>query len=178
MPHILAVHASPTHSFSKSPQSHIHLLAGLGIAGDAHLGTTVQHRSRIAQDPTQPNLRQVLIACELFTELAPQGFAVTPGELGENITTSGLDLLTLPRGTLLHLGPEALIEMTGLRNPCAQIDAFQPGLLAAVLPRTPDGILLRRAGVMSVVLHSGTVRPGDPIRITLPPLPHLPLERV
>ncbi|WP_104989606.1 MOSC domain-containing protein [Deinococcus sp. NW-56] len=178
-PRVEAVSLSPVHGFSKEPQPEVRLLAGLGVEGDAHAGRTVQHRSRVAQDPDQPNLRQVhLIHAELLEELAGQGFTVRPGDLGENVLTRGLDLLGLPTGTRLHLGGEAVVEVTGLRNPCGQIDAFQPGLLAAVLGRDEHGGLVRKAGVMGVVLTGGVVRPGDPVRAELPPEPHRPLERV
>ena len=143
------------------------------------MGKTVQHRSRVAADPTQPNLRQVhLIHAELFDELRVSGFDVSAGDMGENITTSGLDLLALPRGTKLSIGEDAVLELTGLRNPCAQLDAFAPGLMAAVLERDEAGNLVRKAGVMSVVLSSGEVRPDDLIRVEVPPEPHVKLERV
>lgn len=176
---VLSVSISPHHVFSKARQSRIRLLAGLGVQGDAHAGVTVQHLSRVRQNPDQPNLRQVhLIHAELLDELASRGFTVGPGELGENVLTRGLDVLALPRGTRLHLGAEAVIEVTGLRNPCAQIDNFQPGLLKAVLGKDEDGNLIRKAGIMGVVLAGGTVAPDDEIRVELPPLPHLALERV
>lgn len=179
MPSIVAVSTSSSHSFSKPLAASIRLLAGLGVEGDAHCGVTVKHRSRVAQDPTQPNLRQVhLIHAELFAELAAKGFAVEPGQLGENLTTEGVDLLALPVDTELHIGAEAVLRLTGLRNPCAQIEQFQPGLLAAVLDRAPDGKLIRKAGVMSVVLAGGEVRRGDAIRVKLPAGPHRELERV
>lgn len=174
-----AVSLSPEHGFSKVPQPEVRLLAGLGVAGDAHAGRRVKHRSRVAQNPDQPNLRQVhLIHAELLEELAAQGFAVRPGDLGENVLTRGVDLLRLPRGTSLHLGASAVVEVTGLRNPCSQIDAFQPGLLAAVLGRDGHGGLIRKAGVMAVVRAGGVVRPGDRVRVELPPVPHAALERV
>ncbi|MBB5361127.1 MOSC domain-containing protein [Deinococcus humi] len=176
---VQSVSASPQHAFSKARQSQIRLLAGLGVEGDAHAGATVQHLSRVRQNPDQPNLRQVhLIHAELLGELAGQGFDVRPGDLGENILTSGLDLLTLPQGTRLHIGAEALVEITGLRKPCAQIDRFQPGLLKAVLATDGSGNVIRKAGIMGVVLRGGTVCPDDEIRVQLPPLPYLPLERV
>lgn len=178
-PRVEAVSLSPVHGFSKEPQPEVRLLAGLGAEGDAHAGRTVKHRSRVAQNPDQPNLRQVhLIHAELLEELAGRGFTLRPGDLGENVLTRGLDLLGLPTGTRLHLGAEAVVEVTGLRNPCGQIDAFQPGLLAAVLGRDEHGGLVRKAGVMGVVLTGGVVRPGDPVRAELPPKPHRPLERV
>lgn len=176
---VTAVSVSAAHTFSKANQESIRLLAGLGVEGDAHLGETVKHRSRVAKDPTQPNLRQVhLIHSELHDELREAGFTVAAGQLGENVTTRGIDLLGLPTGTQLHLGETAVIEITGLRNPCAQIDCFQSGLLAAVLGRDEQGNLIRKAGIMAVVLASGDVRPGDPIHVKFPPEPHRALERV
>lgn len=176
---VLAVCASPTHSFGKPVVDSIHLLAGLGVEGDAHAGTTVKHRSRVKADPTQPNLRQVhLIHAELHDELRAAGFDVGPGQMGENVTTRGVDLLSLPVGTKLRLGADAVVEITGLRNPCSQLDAFRPGLLAAVLGRDEAGQLVRKSGVMGVVLTGGVVRPGDPIAVELPPPPHRKLERV
>ena len=176
---VTAVSADPAHHFSKPVRDRIRLLAGLGVEGDAHLGETVQHRSRVRRDPTQPNLRQVhLIHEELIGELRDAGFRVGPGLMGENVTTSGLDLLALPRGTLLHLGGAAIVEVTGLRNPCSQLDNFQPGLMAAVLGRDADGKLIRKTGVMSIVIAGGEVRPGDTIAVELPPPPHQPLEPV
>jgi MOSC domain-containing protein YiiM len=176
---VVAVSRNPAHTFSKGACEVIRLLAGLGVEGDAHCGTTVKHRSRVARDPTQPNLRQVhLIHAELHAELRGRGFDLAPGEMGENVTTRGVDLLGLPTGALLYLGAEAVVEVTGLRNPCAQFDALRPGLLAAVLDRDADGNLIRKAGVMGIVLTGGDVRPGDPIRVELPPRPHRPLDRV
>jgi len=176
---VTAVSRSATHTLSKPNQGSIRLLAGLGIEGDAHQGETVKHRSRVAVDPTQPNLRQVhLLHAELHDELQAAGFAVSAGQMGENITTRGLDLLGLPTGTRLHVGDTAVIEVTDLRNPCAQLDRLQPGLMAAVLGRDEHGNLVRKAGIMSIVLADGAVRPGDSIRVELPPEPHRVLERV
>jgi MOSC domain-containing protein YiiM len=176
---VVAVSLRAGHHFSKTPSLGIRLLTGLGVAGDAHLGATVKHRSRVRKDPTQPNLRQVhLIHAELFDELRTRGFAVKPGELGENVTTSGIDLLALPAGTRLHLGESAVVEITGLRNPCDQIDHFQPGLMAATLDRDADGNLVRKAGIMSVVIRDGDVRPGDAIGVELPSAPHRRLQPV
>jgi MOSC domain-containing protein YiiM len=176
---VLAVHRSSRHDFSKHPEATIKLLAGLGVEGDTHAGVTVQHRSRVARDPSQPNLRQVhLLHAELFEELVRGGFTVRPGDLGENITTRGVDLLALPAGTRLHLGREAVVEITGLRNPCSQIDRFQQGLMAAVLDRDSNGRLIRKAGVMGVVLVGGEVRADAAIRTALPPAPHRPLVPV
>jgi len=179
MGEVVAVCSSSTHSFGKLPREAIRLIAGLGVEGDAHFGRTVQHRSRVALDPNQSNLRQVhLIHAELHDELRAAGFAVEAGQMGENITTRGVDLPTLPTGTLLHLGGEAVVEATGLRNPCVQLDAFRPGLMAAVLGRDKSGRLVRKAGIMGVVLIGGVVRPGDTIRVELPPPSHRPLDRV
>ncbi|MDW5444893.1 MOSC domain-containing protein [Polaromonas sp. SM01] len=176
---VVAVHRSSGHSFSKFAEEAIRLVAGLGVSGDAHSGVTVQHRSRVARDPSQPNLRQVhLLHTELFDELLAAGFAVRPGDLGENFSTRGLDLLALPTGTRLHLGQTAIVEVTGLRNPCSQLDHFQQGLMAAVLARDSTGQLVRKAGVMGVVLTGGEVRAGDAIRVALPRPPHRPLAPV
>ncbi|MEU3918598.1 MOSC domain-containing protein [Streptomyces sp. NPDC029004] len=176
---VTTVSSNGEYSFTKPNRESITLLAGLGVEGDVHAGVTVKHRSRIAQDPTQPNLRQVhLIHEELFTEVAQAGFDVAPGDLGENITTTGIDLLALPTGTVLRLGEEAEVEITGLRNPCLQIDAFQDGLLKQVVGRDDEGNIVRRAGIMSIVRTGGVVRPGDPIAVELPEGPHTPLERV
>lgn len=157
------------HRFSKQPVEDIELVAGLGVADDAHAGATVRHRSRVRIDPDQPNLRQVhLIHAELLDELAGRGFAIGPGDLGENVLTRGLDLLGLATGTVLGIG-SARIDVTGLRNPCAQIEAFRPGLLAAVLDRAADGSLIRKCGVMGVVRQGGQIRPGDRIEV-IPPI--------
>ncbi|QWB22376.1 MULTISPECIES: MOSC domain-containing protein [Streptomyces] len=176
---VTAVSSNGEYSFTKPNRDSITLLAGLGVEGDIHAGVTVKHRSRIAQDPTQPNLRQVhLIHEELFAEVADAGFEVAPGALGENITTRGIDLLGLPAGTLLHIGEAAVVEVTGLRNPCIQIDAFQDGLLKQVVGRDEAGRIVRKAGIMSVVREGGVVRPGDTVEVRLPEEPHRPLERV
>jgi len=176
---VLAVSLRQGHHFSKTPSLSIRLLTGLGVVGDAHMGGTVKHRSRVRKDPTQPNLRQVhLMHAELFEELRGKGFSVQPADLGENVTTSGIDLLALPTGTRLHLGATAVVEVTGLRNPCIQLDGFQKGLMAATLDKDADGNLIRKAGVMSIVLSDGDVRPGDAIRIELPELPHQALTPV
>ncbi|MFI0923635.1 MOSC domain-containing protein [Streptomyces sp. NPDC021012] len=176
---VTTVSSNGTYSFTKPNRESITLLAGLGVEGDVHAGVTVKHRSRVAQDPTQPNLRQVhLIQAELFDDVAGAGFEVAPGDLGENVTTRGIDLLALPTGTLLRLGAEAVVEVTGLRNPCAQIDDFRHGLLKQVVGRDENGEIVRKAGIMGVVLTGGEVRPGDPVRAELPAGPHRPLERV
>ncbi len=174
-----AVARSATHTFSKPNAASIRLLAGLGVEGDAHLGETVKHRSRVARDPTQPNLRQVhLIHAELFEELRPAGFDIAPGQMGENVTTAEIDLLALPTGARLRLGNAAVVEVTGLRNPCGQLDRLQPGLMQATLDRDAEGKLIRKAGVMAVVVAGGEIFPGDPIRVELPPPPHRPLAPV
>jgi MOSC domain-containing protein YiiM len=176
---VLAVSARAGHHFSKTPSLSIRLLTGLGVAGDAHMGETVKHRSRVRRDPTQPNLRQVhLIHAELFEELRGKGFVVQPADLGENVTSEGIDLLALPTGTWLHLGTSAVVEITGLRNPCIQIDTFQKGLMAATLDKDAAGNLVRKAGVMSIVISDGDIRPGDAIRVELPARPHRPLQPV
>lgn len=176
---VMAVSRSEKHTFSKPTTDRVLLRAGWGVEGDAHAGVTIKHRSRVAQDPGAPNLRQVhLLHAELFDELLPAGFQVSAGQLGENITTRGLDLLGLPRGSRLHFADRAIVEITGLRNPCAQIDGLLPGLLSAVLGRDQQGALIRMAGVMAVVIEGGEVRPGTPVSVELPPPPHAPLERV
>lgn len=176
---VVSVSLSATHTFSKQTVEVIRLLAGLGVEGDAHMGQTVKHRSRVAQNPNQPNLRQVhFIHSELFDELSSAGYHVEPGQMGENITTRGINLLGLPTGTKLCLGETAVVKITGLRNPCAQIDNFQSGLLSAVLEHDENGNLIRKAGVMAIVLTGGEIRVKDPIRVVLPPEPFRPLERV
>jgi len=178
-PYVLAVSASQLHSFSKSLVPYITLVEGLGVEGDAHFGTTVQHRSRVARNPAQPNLRQVhLIHAELFDELASKGFTVSPGQLGENITTLGVDLLSLSAGAEIHFSNGPVVRITGLRNPCAQIDQFQQGLMGAVLDRTADGRLIRKSGVMGIVVAGGVVRPRDPIHVKAPCTPHRALDPV
>lgn len=167
------------HRFSKRPVARVELIEGVGIAGDAHAGRTVRHRSRVAVDPGQPNLRQVhLIHAELLDELREKGFQIASGALGENVLTRGLDLLGLPRGTLLRIGQAAVVEVTGLRNPCSQIEGFRPGLLAELVGRDPQGGLIRRAGIMGIVVAGGSVEVGDRIEAELPPLPHRALDRV
>jgi len=176
---VLAVARDGQHRFSKMVTDEIMLVPGRGVAGDAHFGARVRHRSRVAVDSDQPNLRQVhLIHAELLGELAEDGFDVAPGDLGENITTIGLDLLALPRGTRLLIAPQVVLRITGLRNPCWQIDAFRPGLLAAVVDRRPDGSIVRKCGIMAVVESGGPVRPHDAIACDLPPLPFQALDVV
>ncbi len=178
-PIVTQVHLSKTHNFSKSTVDSIVLLKGLGVEGDAHCGKLMKHRSRLKQNPVPPNLRQIhFMHSELFEELKEKGFEVGPGMIGENITTSNLDLLTLPKGTKLYLGDSAIVEITGLRNPCSQLNDFQEGLLAAVLDYDSEGNLIRKAGIMGVVLEGGEVKSGDDIRVELPEKPHLKLERV
>ena len=176
---VVAVAASPEHGFSKQTRPVIRLLEGLGVEGDAHLGTTVQHVHRLRTDPSAPNLRQVhLVATELFDDLRRCGHRVLPGQLGENVATAGVDLLALPVDTVLLLGPSAEVRLTGLRNPCWQIDRFQAGLLRRVLSRDADGSVVRRAGVMGVVRRGGEVRPGDQVAVVLPDEPHAHLAVV
>ncbi|WP_203581272.1 MOSC domain-containing protein [Microbacterium hibisci] len=177
--HVVAVARDDAHRFSKPTRESITLIAGLGVEGDAHAGTTVQHLSRIRRDPTTPNLRQVhLIHAELFDDVAARGHEVTPGALGENITTAGVDLLALPRGTRLEVGDDAVVEITGLRNPCAQINGISEGLMKELVYVDDAGDTVRLAGVMSVVLRGGVVRPGDGIRVILPAGAPEPLQPV
>jgi MOSC domain-containing protein YiiM len=176
---VVGLASDDRHRFSKEPRTTLTLLENHGVRGDAHAGATVQHRSRAAQHPSPPNLRQVhLLHSEFFDLAAEQGYRLTGGDLGENILTAGLDVLALPRDTVLHLGSHAAVRVTGLRNPCWQIDRFRKGLLRVAVSRGADGEVVRRTGVMGVVTASGSVELGDPIRVTLPPEPHAALERV
>lgn len=176
---VTAVSRSAAHTMSKRNQDSIRLLNGLGVEGDAHQGVTVKHRSRVARDPSQPNLRQVhLIHAELHDELRAAGFEIAPGQMGENLTTRGIDLLALPAGTRLRLGPTAVVEVTGLRTPCAQLDDIQRGLMEATLSKDEQGNTVRKAGIMAVVVADGEVRPGELIRVELPPEPQQPLQPV
>ena len=176
---VVSVASSPHHGFSKDIRERIRLLGGLGVEGDAHCGETVKHRSRVAVDPSQPNLRQVhLLDAETLDALNREAFELAPGDLGENVLTSGIDLRALPRGTRLRLGADAVVELTGLRNPCTQIETFRRGLLARVVGKTASGEIERRAGVMAVVVAGGEIRTGDAIAVSLPELPHERLERV
>lgn len=176
---VTAVSKSKSHTFSKINSDSILLLKGLGVEGDAHMGKTVKHRSRVAKDPSQPNLRQVhLIHSELFDELTQKGFEIQEGQIGESITTKGIALLDLPKGTLLHIGKTAKIEITGLRNPCKQLDNIQQGLMKAVLDKDQDGNLIRKAGIMGIVIEGGEVSVGNTIEIVLPPKPHIKLAPV
>ena len=178
--HVVAVSRSPGHTMAKPNVDEITLLAGLGVEDDAHCGVTVKHRSRVARDPSQPNLRQVhLVHAELHDELRGLGYDLAPGEMGENVTTRGVDLLGLPVGTKVRLGADAVVEITGLRNPCGQLDGIKPGLRSATIDRDgQDEIVRRKAGIMGIVLAGGTVRTGDAIVVELPAGPHRPLEVV
>jgi MOSC domain-containing protein YiiM len=176
---VTAVSRSAAHTMAKPNQGSIRLLTGLGVEGDAHQGKNVQHLVLVRRNPDKPNLRQVhLIHSELHDELRARGFTVSEGQMGENVTTRGLDLLGLPTGARLHLGAEAVVEVTGLRNPCRQLDGIQDGLLSAVLDHDVQGNLIRKAGIMGIVLKDGEVKPGDPIRVELPAGPHQPLAPV
>ena len=181
---VVAVSCSAAHTMAKPNVDAIRLLAGLGVEGDAHCGVTVKHRSRVKRDPTQPNLRQVhLVHAELLDELVASGFDVGPGRIGENVTTRGIDLLGLPTGSRLHLGADAVVEVTGLRNPCGQLDGIQPGLRSATIEWGPAGedgdeIVRRLAGIMGIVVAGGEVCPGDAITVALPDGPHEPLSVV
>lgn len=176
---VVSLNRCESHIFSKQPVTQARLLAGLGVEGDVHAGRTVRHRSRVAVDPSQPNLRQVhLIPIELLHELEAAGYAVAPGRLGENVTTEGIDLLAMPTGTRLTMGTQAVLELTGLRNPCTQLDQVGPGLMQRLVDRGEDGRLIRRGGVMAIVLISGLVCAGDPIDVMLPAEPHVAMDRV
>ncbi len=177
-PRVVGLACSSRHGFSKAPCERVVLVAGLGVAGDAHAGETVRHLSRVRNDPSQPNLRQVhLIHSELLDELADKGFAIAPGDLGENILTRGIDLLGLPANTMLHIGA-SVVRVTGLRNPCAQIEAFRPGLLAQMVEKRADGSLARKCGVMGVVERGGEITVRAAIGVSLPSAPHCRLEPV
>ena len=176
---VIGVFKSKAHTFHKCSDKSISLKTGFGVVGDAHFGETVKHRSRVAKDPTQPNLRQVhLIHSELFDELTKKGFSVQAGDLGENITTQGIDLLGLSAETCLKIGEQAVVKITGLRNPCAQLDNFQRGLMKAVLDRDERGNLIRKAGVMGIVISDGEIKPGDRIEIKTPDILYRALEPV
>jgi MOSC domain-containing protein YiiM len=176
---VVALALSGGHTMRKARVEAVNLIAGIGVEGDAHAGKTVKHRSRVARDPTQPNLRQVhLIHAELHAALKAAGFDIPFAAMGENVTTQGLDLLALPEGALLHLGPTAVVRVTGLRNPCLQLEGLAPGLMKAVLDRAPNGDLIRKAGIMGVVLEGGRVRVGDPIGVTLPSGPYASIRPV
>ena len=176
---VIAISLSQNHSFSKTNCDRINLLAGLGVEGDAHCGETVKHRSRVAQNPQQPNLRQVhLIHAELLDELKAKGFNIAPGQMGENITTRGIDLLGLPTNTQLQIGNSAVVQITGLRNPCTQLNNFQPGLMSTVIDKDEEGNLIRKAGIMGIVIAAGEVLVGDEIAVRLPLRPYQPLEKV
>ncbi len=193
-PHVVSVSRDDSHRFSKVPTASISLIAGFGVVGDAHAGEFVQHRSRVRRDPTQPNLRQVhLIDAELFGRARQFGYELGPGDLGENVLTAGVSLLELPTGTLLDFGGAA-VRLTGLRNPCVQINRFRPGLLKVVLsrdgkpstePAPPTGSsdaatpeVVRRCGVMGVVQRGGEISAGQSFTVILPTAPHQPLVPV
>lgn len=176
---VLSVNLSPTHSMGKEQQEQITLLKGLGVEGDAHMGKTIKHRSRVAKNPDAPNVRQVhLIHSELLEALREKGFTIWPGEMGENITTAGVDLLGLPENTILKIGAEAQVQITGLRSPCRQLNGVAEGLMEAVLDKDEEGNLIRKSGVMGIVKEGGTVQPGDKIVVLLPETPHRKLEAV
>jgi MOSC domain-containing protein YiiM len=178
-PLVTSVSRSGQHTFTKPVVLTIRLVPGLGIEGDAHIGEKVKHRSRVRKNPNDPNLRQVhLIHEELFAELRHGGFDLAPGAIGENVTTCGIDLLGLPTGTRLRLGSDAVVEITGLRNPCRQLDGFQLGLMAAMLGRDAQGGLVRKSGVMGIVISGGDVTAGDPITVELPAGEPRPLQPV
>jgi MOSC domain-containing protein YiiM len=162
---VVSVNSSPTGGIGKDPQPQITLVANHGVEGDFHAGANVRHRSRAASTPEAPNLRQVhLIHSELFDEVAALGIDVKPGQMGENITTRGLSILDLTVGTRLHVGESAVIEITGLRNPCKQLNDIDKRLLGEVARKLEDGTIMRKAGIMGIVLEGGVIRPGDAIR--------------
>jgi len=168
-PRVIAVAAKPEPGVGKVLREVITLVAGHGVEGDYHAGPFVRHRSRAARAPDLPNRRQVhLIHAELFDEVAALGIDVRPGQMGENITTRGLALMDLSPGTRLHLGSIAVVEITGCRNPCNQLDAIDPRLLPEVARKAADGTIARRAGIMGIVVQGGPVRPGDPIHVEVP----------
>jgi len=176
---VVAVCSSPRHGFRKQPQLSIRLLAGRGVEGDAHCGETVQHLYLKRRDPSQPNRTQVhLLPVELFADVSPAGYRIAPGDLGENITTEGIDLRMLPLGTLLRIGDEAVVELTGLRTPCTQIDRFQPGLMKLVIERNEMDKVFAKAGVMGIVMQAGDVAPGAAIRVELPTTPHEAMQMI
>ena len=176
---VLAVAARDGHGLGKTPCWAIKLVAGEGVEGDAHRGVTVKHRSRVAKDPSQPSLRQVhLIHAELLDELASKGFEVTAGQLGENILTHRIDLLALPAGTHMVFPSGAQLKITGLRNPCHQINGHTPGLMDALLDKADDGSLIRKGGVMAVVLEGGLVSVNDDVKIVFPSEPWQSLKPV
>ena len=176
---VVAVSCTAAHEFSKQSRAVINLIAGLGVEGDAHAGVKVQHLSRIRRDPDAANLRQVhLIHAELHDELNASGYSIAAGDMGENVTTRGIALLALPTNARLHLGPHAIVEIKGLRNPCSQLDGLHKGLMAATLDKDVNGNLIRKAGVMGIVIAGGEVKPGDPIRVELPVEPHTRLAPV
>ena len=179
MGRVIALSKSKSHTMSKGSEKSIELLKGLGVKGDAHMGEKVKHRSRVRQNPDQPNLRQVhLIHSELHTELIEKGFDIKAGEMGENITTLGIDLLALPKDTLLKIGDAAVVKITGLRNPCTQLDGLQEGLMQAVLDKDSRGALIRKSGIMGIVLQGGEIIVGDKIEIEYPSQPFIKLDRV
>jgi len=176
--HVMSVNQAARHDVRKTPVAALHLRSGLGADGDAHYGATVQHRYDRRRDPSRLNLRQVhLIGAELLEELGRAGYRIAPGDLGENITTADIDLASLPAATRLHIGSSAVLELTGLREPCVLLDRIAPGLrLAACGERSGETIL--RHGAMAIVVAGGEVRAGDAIEISLPPSPHRPMRVV
>jgi hypothetical protein len=168
--YVHSVSASPRHGFSKLVRESITLIKGHGVDGDAHAGAFVKHRYLARWRPRMANERQVhLINQALFEELFSEGFNVQPGNLGENVTTRGIDLLRLPLGTMLALGPTAAVELRGLRTPCVLVDRFRKGLLKALVRKGEQPRF--RAGVMGVVREGGILFPGNPVKVTISPAP-------
>jgi len=180
---VLAVHRSDEHTFAKPTVDSVTLLPGLGVEGDAHLGAQVKHRSRVAADPNQPNLRQVhLVMSELLDDVRAAGHEIEPGRLGENVTTTGIDLIGLPVGSMLRIGDTALVALTGLRNPCKQIRDVGDGVLKMMFVDGErygrPGEQIGRTGVMGVVVAGGTVSAGDEIAVRYPAGVLTPMQKV
>ena len=179
---VAAVHRSDEHTFSKATCESIELVAGLGVNGDAHQGAKVKHRSRVAANPDQPNLRQIhLVMSELLDEVNSAGHNVVAGQLGESITTTGIDLISLPVGSMLRIGDTALVALTGLRNPCPQIKSVGDGLMKMMFiddQDNPEGPKIGRTGVMGVVIAGGIVAADDGIKIRFPAGPLTRMEKV
>ena len=167
---VAGVFVSGGHTFSKSERYSVTLLQGLGIEGDAHCGSTVQHLSDRKKNSTRSNLRQLhLIQSELIEELNATGFDVRPGDLGENITTGQIDLPALPQGTLLRIGDTAVVEITGLRTPCFKIERFRKGLRSAVTEHRHGGPATLKGALMAIVVAGGVVNRDDRIGVIIPP---------
>jgi len=165
---VLSVSMSSSHGFSKRPTDYIYLLSGCGVQGDVHCSGAASSN----------NKRQVhLIASELLTELARKdskgrAYIISPGALGENITTKGIDLVGLNEGTRLHFGDgddHAIVRITGLRNPKKRLDEWPKGLLDRCAMKNKKGeITGRKIGVMGIVEEDGFVQPGHMVYVEKP----------